>query len=85
MESFWLCEDCLQAVAYDDFSALSLYYSESEVEQRIAHMRTQLQALLPLSADFDPQTGAGIEAFSTQPCESCHSPLHGVRHRFTRL
>ncbi|MCX2684618.1 hypothetical protein HND72_28510 [Pseudomonas putida] len=85
MESFWLCEDCLQAVAYDDFSGLSLYYSEAEVEQRITHMRTQLQALLPLSADFDPQTGAGIEAFSTQPCEGCQSPLHGTRHRFTRL
>ncbi|MCO7054907.1 hypothetical protein [Pseudomonas juntendi] len=85
MESFWLCEDCLQAVAYDDFSALSLYYSEAEVDQRIAQMRTELQALLPLSADFDPDTGAGIDPFSTHPCEGCHSPLHGNRHRFTRL
>lgn len=85
MESFWLCEDCLQAVAYEDFSALSLYYSEAEVEQRLASMRTALQNLLPLSADFDPNTGLGIEAFSTQPCEGCHSPLHGSRHRFTRL
>lgn len=85
MESFWLCEDCLQAFAYDDFSALSLYYSEAELEQRIAHMRTQLQALLPLSADFDPHTGAGFEAFSTRPCEGCQSSPHGARHRFTRL
>ncbi|AUZ58505.1 hypothetical protein PRJ_1899 [Pseudomonas sp. XWY-1] len=85
MESFWLCEDCLQAVAYDDFSALSLYYSEAEVEQRITLMRNELQALLPLSADFDPHTGAGIQAFSTHPCEGCHNPLHGARHRFTRL
>ncbi|WP_439254063.1 hypothetical protein [Pseudomonas monteilii] len=85
MESFWLCEDCLQAVAYDDFSALSLYYSEAEVDQRIAQMRNELQALLPLSADFDPDTGAGIDPFSTHPCEVCHSPLHGTRHRFTRL
>ncbi|MNM20822.1 hypothetical protein D3C81_311640 [compost metagenome] len=85
MESFWLCEDCLQTVAYDDFSALSLYYSEAEVEQRITHMRTQLQALLPLSADFDSHTGAGFEAFSTRPCEGCQSSLHGPRHRFTRL
>ena len=69
MESFWLCEDCLQAVAYYDFSALSLYYSEAEIEQRIAQMRTELQALMPLSADFDPQTGSGIESFSTRACE----------------
>ncbi len=85
MESFWLCEDCLQAVAYDDFSTLSLYYSEAEVDQRIAQMRKELQELLPLSADFDPNTGAGIDPFSTHPCEGCQSALHGTRHRFTRL
>lgn len=85
MENFWLCEDCLQAVAYDDFSALSLYYSEAEVDERIARMREELQELLPLSADFDPDTGIGIDPYSTRPCEACHSPLHGTRHRFTRL
>ncbi|MFB4390389.1 MULTISPECIES: hypothetical protein [unclassified Pseudomonas] len=85
MESYWLCEDCLHAVAYDDFSALSLYYSAAEVDQRIAHMRKELRVLLPLSADFDPDTGSGIDPFSTPPCEACHSPLHGPRHRFTRL
>ncbi|AGN83065.1 TPA: hypothetical protein ACHTCR_000663 [Pseudomonas putida] len=85
MESFWLCEDCLQAVAYDDFSTLSLYYSEAEVDERIAQIREAVQALLPFSADFDPDTGIGIDSFSTRPCESCHSPLHGTRHRFTRL
>ncbi|MDH0645218.1 hypothetical protein N5D48_00330 [Pseudomonas sp. GD03858] len=85
MESFWLCGDCLQAVAYDDFSALSLYYSEAEVDQRVAQMRIELQALMPLSADFNPDTGVGIDPFSTRPCEACHSPLRGTRHRFTRL
>lgn len=85
MESYSLCEDCLHAVAYDDFSALSLYYSEAEVDQRIAQMRIELQALMPLSADFNPDTGVGIDPFSTRPCEACHSPLHGTRHRFTRL
>ncbi|MDH4549930.1 hypothetical protein [Pseudomonas sp. BN607] len=85
MESYWLCEDCLHAVAYDDFSVLSLYYSEVEVDQRIAQMRIELQALMPLSADFDPHTGVGIDPFSTRPCEACHSPLQGTRHRFTRL
>lgn len=85
MESYWLCEDCLQAVAYDDFSTLSLYYSEEHVEQRIAHLRTALLALFPLSADFDPETGVGIDPFSTRPCEVCASPLHSARHRFTRL
>lgn len=85
MESFWLCDDCLQAVAYDDYSALSLHYSEAEVELRITHLRSALLALLPLSADFDPETGIGIEPFSIRSCESCHSTLHGARHSFTRL
>ncbi|CRI57801.1 hypothetical protein [Pseudomonas sp. CCOS 191] len=85
MESFWLCKDCLQAVAYDDFSAVSLYYSEAEVDQRVAQMREAVQALLPLSADFDPHTGIGIDPYSTRLCEACHSTLHGARHRFTRL
>lgn len=85
MESFWLCEDCLQAVAYDDYSAVSLHYSEAEVEQRITRMRTALLALLPLSADFDPESGIGIETFSTRTCECCHDTQHGTRHRFTRL
>ncbi|HDS1738580.1 hypothetical protein NPS49_10005 [Pseudomonas putida] len=85
MESYWLCEDCLHAVAYDDFSALSLYYSEAEVDQRITQMREPVQALLPLSADFDPDTGLGIDPSSNRPCEACHSPLRGARHRFTRL
>ncbi|MFJ4443374.1 hypothetical protein ACIPZ8_14935 [Pseudomonas sp. NPDC089422] len=82
MERFWLCRGCLLAVAYDDISALSLYYSETEVDQRIALMRTQLQDLLSLSADFDPHTGAGIQAFSTtvrglpQPAARCASSFY---------
>jgi len=85
MESFWLCDDCLFAAAYDDFSGLSLYYSEAEVEARMAAIHAGIRALLPLSADFDPDTGHGIEAFSTSPCDACHCVLHGQRHCFTRL
>ncbi|MGV8889368.1 MAG: hypothetical protein ACOH2P_15315 [Pseudomonas sp.] len=85
MESYWLCDDCLMATAYDDYSSLSLYYSEAEVEARINMMQAGLRDLLPLSADFDSHTGIGIDAFSTQPCAACHCSLHGQRHRFTRL
>ncbi|WLD65564.1 hypothetical protein [Pseudomonas sp. OVF7] len=61
MESFWLCDDCLFAAAYEDYSTM------------------------PISADFDPETGRGIRTFSPLPCDGCDSPLHGQRHRFTRL
>lgn len=85
MESFWLCENCLFAVAYDDFSTLSLYHSDEEIEQRMADIHEGVRTLLPLCADFDPQTGHGIEELSTSPCDACRSALHGTRHRFTRL
>jgi hypothetical protein len=85
MESFWLCDDCLFAVAYEDYSALSLYYTTDEIEKRIAGIHCGLVRLMPLSADFDPEAGWGIKAFSSLPCDGCDSHLHGQRHRFTRL
>ena len=85
MESFWLCDDCLFAVAYEDYSTLSLYYTTDEIEKRIAGIHGGLVQLMPISADFDPDAGWGIKAFSPLPCDGCGSPQHGQRHRFTRL
>ncbi|AUG07809.1 hypothetical protein [Pseudomonas sp. S09G 359] len=85
MESFWLCDDCLFAAAYEDYSTLSLYYTTNEIEKRIAAMQHGLVRLMPFSADFDPDAGWGIKAFSSLPCDSCGAHLHGQRHRFTRL
>ncbi|HFH3285699.1 hypothetical protein [Pseudomonas aeruginosa] len=85
MESFWLCDDCLFAAAYDDYSALSLQHTADEADARIAAIRDGLARLMPISADFDADTGWGIDPFSRSPCEGCGSPLHGQRHRFTRL
>jgi hypothetical protein len=85
MDSFWLCDDCLFAAAYEDYSTLSLYHSQDEVEQRIAAIHLGLVRLMPISADFDPEAGWGIKAFSPLACDGCGSHLHGQRHRFTRL
>ena len=85
MEVFWLCDDCLFAVAYDDYSALSLQHQEEDVDARIAAIHHGLCCLMPLSADFDAEAGWGIEPFSRWPCDACGSPLQGQRHRFTRL
>ena len=85
MESFWLCDDCLFATANEDYSTLSLYYTTNEIEKRIADIPRGLVRLMPISADFDPETGWGIKAFSPLPCDGCGSHLHGQRHRFTRL
>ncbi|MCD5992441.1 hypothetical protein KDX38_03500 [Pseudomonas sp. CDFA 602] len=85
MEYFWLCDDCLFAAAYEDFSTLSLYYTTDEIEKRIANIHSGLVRLIPFSADFDPDAGWGIEAFSSLPCDGCDSHLQGQRRRFTRL
>lgn len=85
MESFWLCDDFLFAAAYVDYSTLSLYYTTDEIEKRIAGIHSGLVRLLPISADFDLETGWGIRTFSPLPCDGCGSHLHGQRHRFTRL
>ena len=85
MESFWLCDDCLFAAAYEDYSTLSLYHTADETDKRIATIQSGLARLLPISADFDPEAGWGIKAFSLLPCDGCGSPLHGQRHQFTRL
>lgn len=85
MESFWLCDDCLFATAYEDYSTSSLYYTTDEIEKRIAGIHRELLRLMPISADFDPETGWGIKAFSSLPCDGCDSHLQGQRRRFTRL
>lgn len=85
MESFWLCDDCLFAEAYDDYSALSLHDTADNVDARIAAIRDGLTRLMPISADFDADAGWGVDLFSRSPCDGCGSPLHGPRHRFTRL
>jgi len=85
MRIFWFCDDCLWAAAYDDYSGLDLEYSAEEVEHRYQAIHNGLQALGPLSANFDVEHGWGVMTFSRIPCDCCRSPLHGARHRFTRL
>lgn len=67
MESFWLCDDCLSATAYEDYGTLSLYYTTDEIEKRIAGIHRGLVRLMPISADFDPETGWGIKTFPHCP------------------
>jgi hypothetical protein len=85
MECFWLCDACLCAQAYEDCSTLSLYDTLDEVQHRRATMPQGLLRLLPISADYDPEAGWGIDVNSILLCEGCGSTLPGRRHRFTRL
>ncbi|CRM57210.1 hypothetical protein [Pseudomonas sp. 25 R 14] len=85
MECFWLCEDCVFAHAYEDHSAVSLYCTADESEQRLALMAPEQVRLLPISADFNAEEGLGIIAVSESPCDACGSRRCSQRCRFTRL
>ncbi|TCV62205.1 hypothetical protein EDB98_113131 [Pseudomonas fluorescens] len=85
MQSFWLCDECLFAAAYEDHSTLSHYRTADQIAQRITALPPGLARLIPVSADFDSGAGWGIKPFSSQPCDGCGSPVHGQRHQFTRL
>lgn len=85
MESFWICDECLLVVAYADCSPRSLYVTADGVHHHMARLHQGLLALLPLSADFDVDTGLGIQPSSTSPCNACGNSAHGDRHRFTQL
>lgn len=85
MLTYWLCEGCLFAKAYGDFSALSLHLEEHEVDRQIQRIEAGLKQLMPISADFDVEGGWGIDEFSRSPCDCCQTPLHGKRYRYTTL
>jgi hypothetical protein len=62
----WVCQDCLVAIANDDYSGLS--------NERAADIRSaiaQYRVLAPGDGELD---------FSTRPCECCADHRHGSRH-----
>ena len=74
-----VCNDCLQAIANDDYTGLDYYLEPAEAEQRMHHIQQRLSELGEVVVGdyyINPQAE---DIFSTQPCECCHSDLHGLR------
>lgn len=83
MDVFWLCDGCRFAVPYADFSGGSPQANAGSVPSLT--VRPLLADMAPVSADFDPELGWGIQAVTHSPCSGCGSSVPGPRHRFTRL
>jgi hypothetical protein len=78
-DNLWLCDDCLFAAVNGDVTGI-------EAEDRVAVVWSGLESLGPdLVPDFDSETGDGVREFTTLPCGSCTTKLHGQRHRFAVL
>lgn len=74
---YYVCEDCMFAVAYDENSAAIGAAIERELNGRSGHFSCGV----PVTAD-DPD-GDGYDAFSWHECELCRSGLGGSRHGVT--
>lgn len=75
----WLCYDCTIFECNGDASGME--------DDRYAAVlrgleRLEKSDLLPMSANFDSETGEGIQDFSRSPCDCCGDHLHGPRTRF---
>lgn len=85
-DNLWLCEDCLHVAVNGDATGLDYHYKPDEAARRLGEITRGLQSLGPhLVPDFDSETGAGCEEFSTRWCDCCASRLAGGRHRFAVL
>ena len=69
MEKYLVCQGCLFAVAYDDFSVIDVEKEED--------CRAGLRAL---SENGNLVCGEDSIEFSTHTCECCGDKLHGSRH-----
>ena len=84
--NLWLCDDCLFAAVYDDYTPLDHRYAREEANERMAQIKEGLDKLGPhLVPDFESETCEGIREFSRTSCGCCACQLAGQRHRFAIL
>lgn len=79
MSEHWLCDDCLMVACNGDTSGIKSEERTREVEDGVASLGPHL------SANFDADSGDGIEEFDRSPCDACGTHLAGSRHRFAIL
>ncbi len=73
----WLCADCTIVAANDDPSGI-------DSDARVEEVYKGLRRLGNISANFDSESGEGIEEFTSQRCDSCGTRLAGERTRFAQ-
>ena len=74
-EPDWVCEDCVQAIAYDDFSALDYHYEEKEAARREKQIRAGVY-----TGNGYWVLGDDEDEFSKSSCDCCGYQLAGRRN-----
>jgi hypothetical protein len=77
-DNLWLCDDCLMVAVNGDESGIA----SDDLSAVRKGIRELGNGLVP---DFDSETEAGIDEFSSKSCDCCRSKLAGPRHRFSIL
>ena len=70
-----VCTDCLQAIAYDDYSGLDYFNNEAEAEAQEKRIRKGIADLGRHLVTTDE-----YEEFSRDECACCDTHLAGERH-----
>jgi hypothetical protein len=83
MKDLWLCDDCMQAAIYDDFTALDHHLSREASDERAKVIKAGLAELGPnLVPDFDPESYAGMRSGHQFSCACCRVAISRTRYRF---
>ena len=78
IDTWAICGTCLQYIANHDWSSLSLYMSEEEIDQKKADIE---QSLRDLEEDGRTTGSLGDDlGFRKSPCDCCYDDLHGNRY-----
>lgn len=80
-ETVWVCSDCAPVIVNDDYSHLSNYETEEEIDRRLEEINNGIADL----SEGGKQLIVGEETneFSSSPCECCGEKLAGSRHQVT--
>lgn len=76
MDELWICQDCFLLEETGELNDVS-EVREEDVAEAIASLSGYL------AANWDSETGEGINEFSWSTCDCCRSRLGGERHRYT--
>ena len=77
-----ICEDCRQAIANDDYTALDYHSRPSEAERRMLEIAAGVNRLL------DAHTACAVRdslGFIQTPCNCCGDVAHGERFQAVLL
>lgn len=80
-ETIWVCSDCAPVIANDDYSHLSNYETEEEVDRRLEEINNGIADLIEGGKQLI--VGEETNEFSKSPCECCGEKLAGSRCQVT--